>query len=111
MSYGNYDGYTLIQLAQYMSTIANGVTGCAHTLLKNRNESQWSTCAVEYTTKPQVQLTIPASKADSDVVKQGLYQVVRSNRYVTGMLASVNHQYLVRQGLPKPTTSRTQQLR
>ena len=93
LSYGNYDGYTLIQLAQYMSTIANGGNRMRPYIVKEirGTKSDGQLGAVEYTTKPQVQLTIPASKADFDVVKQGLYQVVHgSNRYVTGKaLASV----------------------
>ncbi len=93
LSYGNYDGYTLIQLAQYMSTIANGGNRMRPYIVKEirGTKANGQLGAVEYTTKPQVQLTIPASKADFDVVKQGLYQVVHgSNRYVTGKaLASV----------------------
>lgn len=93
LSYGNYDGYTLINLPNICLPLLTVVTGCDHTLLKKFvvRKPNGQLGAVEYTTKPQVQLTIPASKDDFDVVKQGLYQVVHgSNRYVTGKaLASV----------------------
>lgn len=93
MAYGNYDGYTTIQLAQYMSTIANGGNRMRPYVVKEirGTKSNGQLGRVEYTTQPQVQQVIPASKADFDLVRQGLYQVVHgSNTYITGKaLASV----------------------
>ena len=93
LSYGNYDGYTTIQLAQYMSTIANGGYRMRPYIVKEirGTKSNGKLGAVEYTTKPQVQATIPAKKAYFDLVKEGLYDVVHgSNQYITGKsLASV----------------------
>lgn len=93
LSYGNYDGYTTIQLAQYMSTIANGGNRMRPYIVKaiRGTKADGKLGPVEYTTQPQVQATIPASKEDFAVVRQGLYQVVHgSNQYITGKaLASV----------------------
>lgn len=93
LSYGNYDGYTTIQLAQYMSTIANGGNRMRPYVVKEirGTKANGKLGRVEYTTQPQVQFTIPASKADFDTVRQGLYNVVHgSNAYITGKpLASV----------------------
>lgn len=91
MAYGNYDGYTTIQLAQYMSTIANGGNRMRPYVIKEirGTKSNGQLGAVEYTTQPQVQQVIPASKADFDLVRQGLYEVVHgSNTYVTGKALS-----------------------
>ena len=93
LAYGNYDGYTTIQLAQYMSTIANGGNRMRPYIVKEirGTQSNGKLGPVEYTTQPQVQQVIPAPKSYFDVVHQGLYQVVHgSNTYITGKpLASV----------------------
>ena len=86
LSYGNYDGYTVIQLAQYMSTIANGGNRMRPYVVKEirSSKSNGKLGRVESTTEPQVQFTIPASKEDFDLVRQGLYQVTRgTSSYVT----------------------------
>ncbi len=53
LSYGNYDGYTLIQLAQYMSTIANGGNRMRPYIVKEirGTKANGQLGAVEYTTK------------------------------------------------------------
>lgn len=86
LAYGNYDGYTVIQLAQYMSTIANGGNRMRPYIVKEirGSKSNGKLGRVEYTTQPQVQFTIPASKEDFNLVRQGLYQVTHgSSAYVT----------------------------
>lgn len=86
LAYGNYDGYTVLQLAQYMSTIANGGNRMRPYIVKEirGSKSNGKLGRVEYTTQPQVQFTIPASKEDFDLVRQGLYQVTHgSSAYVT----------------------------
>lgn len=91
MAYGNYDGYTTIQLGQYMSTIANGGNRMRPYVVKEirGTKSNGKLGKVEYTTQPQVQQVIPASKADFDLVREGLYDVVHgSNTYITGKALS-----------------------
>ena len=86
LAYGNYDGYTVIQLAQYMSTIANGGNRMRPYIVKEirGSKSNGKLGRVESTTQPQVQFTIPASKEDFDLVRQGLYQVTHgTSSYVT----------------------------
>ena len=52
LSYGNYDGYTVIQLAQYMSTIANGGNRMRPYVVKEirGSKSNGKLGRVEYTT-------------------------------------------------------------
>lgn len=91
LAYGNYDGYTTIQLAQYMSTIANGGNRMRPYVIKaiRGTKSNGKLGPVEYTTQPQVQQVIPAPKSYFDVVRQGLYEVTHgSNTYVTGKALS-----------------------
>lgn len=86
LAYGNYDGYTTIQLAQYMSTIANGGYRMRPYVVQSIRGTQKNgqLGKVEYTTQPQVQATIPASKADFDLVRRGLYLVTHgTSPYVT----------------------------
>lgn len=87
-SFGNYDAYTTIQLAQYMSTIANGgyrlqphivkaIRGTGHDGKLGR---------VEYSVEPNVLNEIPMTAAERRVVKDGLYKVVHgTNPYKTGI--------------------------
>lgn len=87
LSYGNYDGYTTIQLAQYMSTIANGGYRMRPYIVKQvrGTNKDGSLGAIEYTTKPEVLETIPATAAEWKIVKEGLYDVVHgSSTYITG---------------------------
>ena len=85
--YGNYDGYTRIQLAQYMCTIANGGYRMRPYIVKQvrGTNKDGSLGAIEYTTKPEVLGTIPATAAEWKIVKEGLYDVVHgSSTYITG---------------------------
>lgn len=87
LSYGNYDGYTTIQLAQYMSTIANGGYRMRPYIVKQvrGTNKDGSLGSIEYTTKPEVLGTIPATAAEWKIVKEGLYDVVHgSSTYITG---------------------------
>ncbi|WP_373841468.1 peptidoglycan D,D-transpeptidase FtsI family protein [Limosilactobacillus sp.] len=91
MAYGNYDGYTVMQLAQYMSTIANGGRRMRPYVVKaiRGTQSNGQLGPVEDTTQPQVQQVIPAPKSYFDLVKQGLYEVTHgTNAYVTGKTLS-----------------------
>lgn len=93
LAYGNYDGYTTIQLAQYMSTIANGGNRMRPYVVKEirGTKSNGELGPVQSTTQPQVQQVIPAPKSYFEVVHQGLYLVTHgTNAYVTAKnLASV----------------------
>ncbi|MDO4912401.1 MAG: penicillin-binding protein 2 [Lactobacillus sp.] len=79
-SYGNYDAYTPIQLAQYVSTIANGgyrmqpyiVQGIGKTSSNNRLK-------ITYNKQPNVQFRIPWTQSELAVIKQGMWQVVHGS--------------------------------
>lgn len=86
-AYGNYDGYTVLQLAQYMSTIANGGYRMQPYIVQAvRGTNPNGTLGrVAYEHQPVIQLAVPASKAYFDLVHEGLYLVVHgTNAYVTG---------------------------
>lgn len=77
LSYGNYDEYTVMQLAQYMSTIANGGKKMKPYLVKQirQTTSTGSLGKVEYTAHPTVQSTLPVTKSELNIIKRGLYLV------------------------------------
>ena len=86
LAYGNYDGYTTIQLAQYMSTIANGGNRLRPYVVKEirGTKSNGELGPIQYVTQPQVQQVISAPKSYFDIVHQGLYLVTHgANAYVT----------------------------
>ncbi|MDF7668088.1 penicillin-binding protein 2 [Lactobacillus sp. ESL0703] len=78
LAYGNYDAYTPIQLAQYVSTIANGgyrlqpyvVQSVGHTATNGKK------VYIDYNKKPNVQLRIPWTSDELDVIHQGFWRVV-----------------------------------
>lgn len=87
LSFGNYDAYTVLQVAQYMSTIANGGTRIApHVVHAIRGtKSDGTLGAVKSTVEPKVLNTIDMTAAEKRLVKEGLYDVVHgSNTYKTG---------------------------
>ncbi|KRL76400.1 peptidoglycan D,D-transpeptidase FtsI family protein [Secundilactobacillus paracollinoides] len=86
-AYGNYDGYTVMQLAQYISTIANGGRRIqTHLLQSIRGTSKSGGLgAIKAEVTPNVLNTIDMTAAQKAVVKQGLYDVVHgTNTYKTG---------------------------
>ncbi|WP_251547949.1 peptidoglycan D,D-transpeptidase FtsI family protein [Limosilactobacillus caecicola] len=85
LSYGNYDGYTTIQLAQYMSTIANGGYRMKPYIVKEirGTKSNGELGNITYTAKPQVQQVIPAPKSYFELVRKGLYQVTHGTSSYT----------------------------
>lgn len=86
-SFGNYDAYTTMQVAQYMSTIANGGYRIApHIVQSIRGTSKNGKLgAVKATVMPKVLNHIDMTKAQRAVVKRGLYDVVHgTNTYKTG---------------------------
>ena len=87
LSFGNYDAYTTMQIAQYMSTIANGGSRIEpHVVQAIRGTSKDGKLGtVKATVMPKVLNHIDMTKAQRDVVKTGLYRVVHgSNTYKTG---------------------------
>ena len=87
LAFGNYDAYTVMQVAQYMSTIANGGTRIApHVVQSIRGTTSTGKLgAVKSTVEPKVLNTIGMTTAQKNLVKEGLYDVVHgSNTYKTG---------------------------
>ncbi|KRL38640.1 peptidoglycan D,D-transpeptidase FtsI family protein [Liquorilactobacillus uvarum] len=87
LSFGNYDSYTTIQLAQYISTIANGGYRLQPHVLQsihgtNKDGTLGQTKA-EFS--PNVLNVVGANQSQWDVVKTGLWRVVHgSSTYRTG---------------------------
>ncbi|WP_203641332.1 peptidoglycan D,D-transpeptidase FtsI family protein [Levilactobacillus andaensis] len=87
LSFGNYDAYTVLQVGQYMSTIANGGTRIApHVVDSIRGTTSTGELgAVKSTVTPKVLNRIGMTTAEKQLVTEGLYDVVHgSNTYKTG---------------------------
>lgn len=78
LSYGNYDTYTLIQMAQYISTIANNGYRMKPYIVKSISKtlSDGSNGPVVDTTMPTVEGRVKNTQAQIDLVKQGMWEVV-----------------------------------
>ncbi|WP_461213219.1 peptidoglycan D,D-transpeptidase FtsI family protein [Lacticaseibacillus sp. GG6-2] len=78
LSYGNYDTYTLMQMGQYVSTIANNGYRMKPYIVKSISQTlpNGTNGPTIETTSPQVQLKIPNTQAQINLVKQGMWQVV-----------------------------------
>ncbi|RRK09514.1 penicillin-binding protein 2 [Lactiplantibacillus garii] len=94
LSYGNYDSYTTIQVAQYIATMANGGRRIAPHVVgaitgTNANGTQGK---VKTNVSPRVLNTIDVPSSYFDVVHQGYWDVVHGNSaYKTGSaLASLS---------------------
>lgn len=86
LSYGNYDAYTVMQLAQYMSTLANGGKKLRPYIVKQIRETNpdGTLGKIQSETQPEVQSVINAPKSYFDLIHQGLYLVTHgSSPYVT----------------------------
>ncbi|MBW1605671.1 penicillin-binding protein 2 [Lactobacillus sp. Sy-1] len=88
LSFGNYDAYTTLQVAQYISTIANG----GYRLQPHIVQSIRGTTAngklgrVKYSFEPNVLNEINMTQAQKKVVTDGFYDVVHgTNQYKTGI--------------------------
>ncbi|GAJ25257.1 cell division protein FtsI [Liquorilactobacillus sucicola DSM 21376 = JCM 15457] len=102
LSFGNYDSYTTIQLAQYISTIANGgyrlqphVLQSVHGTNKDGTLGQ-----AKAEVSPNVLNVVGANQDQWDVVKTGLWRVVHgSSTYRTGgTMADVKPQIAAKTG-------------
>jgi cell division protein FtsI/penicillin-binding protein 2 len=109
LSFGNYDAYTTLQVAQYMSTIANGGYRIApHIVEQIRSSKQNGKLgAVENTTTPKVLNYIQMSKSEKKLITDGLYDVVHgSNKYKTGgPLASISPGISAKTGTAQTVTN------
>lgn len=78
LSYGNYDPYTLIDLGQYVSTIANGGYRMKPYVVKSiqGTNKDGSLGAVKSVTTPTVMNKIDATESEFNVVKKGFYATV-----------------------------------
>ncbi|WP_125709200.1 peptidoglycan D,D-transpeptidase FtsI family protein [Companilactobacillus zhongbaensis] len=87
LSYGNYDAYTLIEMVQYISTIANGgyrmQPYIVNSIQKTQNDGKKG--AVESVTKPKVLNRVGFTNDELKIVKTGMYNVVHgSDGWTTG---------------------------
>lgn len=82
LSYGNYDGYTLMQMAQYISTIANGgyrmQPYLVNSIQKTSNSGEKD--AVIYQKQPVTLNRVGFTNDQLAVVKQGMYNVVHGTQ-------------------------------
>lgn len=90
LSYGNYDAYTTMQLADYVSTVANDGYRMRPYLVQSITDSSKSSKSksVLSTTQPEVTGKIGATQADINLVKQGMWMTVHgsdSNRTVSAL--------------------------
>jgi len=85
LSYGNYDAYTLIEMAQYISTIANGGYRLKPYVVQSIQKTKDDGTKGSYTsvTKPSVLNKIDANQDDLDVVRKGMYAAVHGSGYWT----------------------------
>ncbi|KRN34268.1 penicillin-binding protein 2 [Liquorilactobacillus mali] len=102
LSFGNYDSYTTIQLAQYMSTVANGGYRLQpHILQAIRGTSKNGGLGkTKYQFTPNVLNVVDATSDEWNVVKNGFWSVVHgSNSMRTGTkLEDLNPQVVAKTG-------------
>ncbi|KRL07748.1 peptidoglycan D,D-transpeptidase FtsI family protein [Liquorilactobacillus hordei] len=102
LSFGNYDSYTTIQLAQYMSTVANGGYRLQpHILQAIRGTNKDGTLGkTKYQFTPNILNVVSATSSEWNIVKTGFWDVVHgSNSMRTGTkLADLNPQVVAKTG-------------
>jgi len=78
LSYGNFDAYTLLQMAQYISTIANNGYRMQPYLVQSISQilSDGTQGPILATTQPKVLAKVASTQAQINLVKQGMWQVV-----------------------------------
>ena len=87
MGFGQYDTYTTMQLAQYVSTIANGgyrlqphIVSAIRKPMKNGKLGE-----IQYKYSPKVLNVVSATSAQWNVLKEGMWAVAHgSSQYTTG---------------------------
>ncbi|BDR56416.1 penicillin-binding transpeptidase domain-containing protein [Xylocopilactobacillus apis] len=78
LSYGNYDSYTTLQMAQYISTIANNGYRMKPYIVQSiqQIDNDGSKGQIIYSNKPTILNKVNATQSDFDLVKTGLHDVV-----------------------------------
>lgn len=78
LAYGNYDAYTLIQMVQYVSTIANGGYRMQPYVVQSvgKTTDKGNKVKITWNKKPNVQQRIPWTSSELNVVRTGFYRVV-----------------------------------
>ena len=111
-SFGNYDAYTVIQLAQYMSIFANGGRKMQPYIVKQIRSTNpdGSLGKVLYEAQPKVQSVIDAPASYFKIVRKGFYLVTHgSSSYVTGSaLKSVTPSISAKTGTAETVTNGTE---
>lgn len=109
LAFGQYDAYTTIQVAQYISTIANGGYRIApHVVSQIRGTNgNGGLGKLQETIQPKVLNYVDDTAAQKKVVTKGLYDVVHgTNTYKTGgALASVSPEISAKTGTAETTTN------
>lgn len=86
-AFGNYDSYTVLQMARYVSAIANGGYVIQPHLVNTitRSSSDGKTQATVWKATPNIQSQVSLTKDQWGVIKQGMWQVANgSNAWNTG---------------------------
>ncbi|UQS82560.1 penicillin-binding protein 2 [Bombilactobacillus folatiphilus] len=80
-SYGNYDAYTLLQMGQYVSTIANGGYRMRPYVVQSiqKTKRDGSKGAIVHTTQPQPLNRVDFTSSQLNVVQTGFYNVVHGS--------------------------------
>ncbi|WP_181399354.1 peptidoglycan D,D-transpeptidase FtsI family protein [Apilactobacillus timberlakei] len=88
LSYGNYDGYTTMQVAQYISTIANGGYRIKPHVVQNIRASNkdGKLGRIKYSVTPDILNKVDMTPAQRKIVTDGFYKVVHgTSQYRTGI--------------------------
>lgn len=85
LSFGQYDSYTILQLAQYASTIANGGKRLEPHIVEEiyQSDSKNYLGKLKKKIEPNVLNTVPISKDEMDIIRTGFYQVVHGHDFHT----------------------------
>ena len=85
LSYGNYDAYTLIEMAQYISTIANGGYRMKPYIVQSiqKTKDDGTKGALTSVTQPQVLNKVGFTQDELNVVRKGMYAAVHGSGYWT----------------------------
>lgn len=78
LSYGNYDLYTPLQMAQYIATVANNGVRVAPHVVEGvyGNDEKGNLGELKEKVEPKVKSKIEGRQSEFDIIQQGLYQVV-----------------------------------
>ncbi|APB31476.1 penicillin-binding transpeptidase domain-containing protein [Vagococcus teuberi] len=81
LSFGNYEAYTPMQLAQYVSTIANGGTRYAPHVVKGiyGNGDNGDLGKEKELIEPKVMNKIEGKENEFEIIQEGMYQVVNGS--------------------------------